>query len=108
MFDFYQHTFYDYYMESKHTIFEHGRPSDSAYTPTAAESCNGIDAETLTLCGNGPEHCSKCPDCDKPVCDEHGVELFGLKGRYCFPCAKAELDLDEAADALIEMERTAA
>lgn len=80
---------------------------DRAYSATRHQTdnndpCLGIDADTLHLCGGHAD--SSCKVCGDPVCVNHPVKLFGLPGDYCFGCAVAELDLEEAADELLERE----
>ncbi len=88
-------------MESRRTVYEHGRQSDRTYLPTSAESCQGIDSDTLKLCGEGPDYCLPCAGtlCGKVVCEEHAVKIPGEEGVWCFPCAKRYFDIEDALDA---------
>lgn len=76
----------------------------SLYTQFAAEQesrrrdkaleCVAIDANTLHQCGCTDSEKCAC-GCERPVCEDHGVQLFGLHGLYLPACAKLELDADD-------------
>lgn len=78
--------------------------NESLYTQFAAEQesrrrekaleCAAIDADTLRHCGCTDAATCACA-CECPVCEDHGVQLFGLQGLYLPACAKLELDADD-------------
>ncbi len=69
-------------------------------------SCQGIDADTLKPCGDPPEYTQKCAalDCEKYVCENHSLMLPGIAGRWCFSCARKEMEMDDAAELLLATE----
>jgi len=64
-------------------------------------SCQSKAADGF-VCLDPPDYCVKCYSCEMPVCDKHRVEMDGKP--WCLDCARADMDLDERAEALLREE----
>ena len=80
------------------TSYEIGEANELRARQKSLE-CKAIDADTLTACGCTDSEKCAC-GCGKAVCEDHGVQLFGMAGYFLPVCASLEF----AAEELMEME----
>jgi hypothetical protein len=76
--------------------YTEGRESFDA-AQLKAVSCQHKD------CGDGPDYCVKCIDCQEPFCDLHVIDIDDRP--FCLACASQEWNIDEAADRLLRSEQ---